>query len=167
MRRREDMNFALITNDFTGQRMERHDLLDLIAKHLDPDRELLIHRNNLDCVSADTESTSLKGDVISFVLNVDKLAKQGITFDLIPHLDMNHSVDIFLRCSKTVNTGHCRNDDYITPSQQGIGCRMSESFDLVIDAGILLDEGIGLRYISLWLVIVVIRDEVLDCIVRK
>jgi hypothetical protein len=44
---------------------------------------------------------------------------------------------------------------------------MSESFDLVIDAGILLDEGIGLRYISLWLVIVVIRDEVLDCIVRK
>jgi hypothetical protein len=38
---------------------------------------------------------------------------------------------------------------------------------LVVDRGVLLYIGIGLRYVRLRLVVVVVRDEVLDCVPRQ
>ena len=79
--------------------MQSHDLLNLVAEHFDADCKLFIHRNNLDRISANAEGASLESDVIALVLNIDKLAKESVTFDLIPHLDMEHAIDIFLRCA--------------------------------------------------------------------
>jgi hypothetical protein len=41
-----------------------------------------------------------------------------------------------------------------------------ELVDLVVDRGVLLDVGVGLRDVRLGLVVVVVRDEVLDRVVR-
>ncbi|CAB4864358.1 unannotated protein [freshwater metagenome] len=39
---------------------------------------------------------------------------------------------------------------------------MAKSLDLFINSGVFFNEGVSLRYVGLWLVIVVIRDEILD-----
>ena len=44
---------------------------------------------------------------------------------------------------------------------------MAEALDLVVDRRVLLDVGVGLRDIGLWLVVVVIGDEVLDGVARE
>ena len=44
---------------------------------------------------------------------------------------------------------------------------MTQPLDLLVEAGVLLDEGVRLRDVRLGLVIVVVRDEVLDGIVRE
>ena len=44
---------------------------------------------------------------------------------------------------------------------------MPQPLDLVVDRGVLLDVGVGLRDVGLGLVVVVVADEVLDGIVRQ
>ena len=44
---------------------------------------------------------------------------------------------------------------------------MTELLDLLVDGGVLLDIGVGLRDVGLGLVVVVVRDEIDDGVVRK
>jgi len=46
-------------------------------------------------------------------------------------------------------------------------CRMPQPVDFVVDRRVFLDVGVARGNIRLWLVIVVVRHEVLDAIVRK
>ena len=112
------MYFALIADDFTSHWVQSHNLFNFVAKHFDTDCELLVHRNNFDRIATNAEGATLKGDVISLVLNIHKPTQKGVAFDLIAHLDMDHAIDIFLRCSKAVDTRNCGNNDYIAPGEK-------------------------------------------------
>ena len=79
--------------------MQGHDLLNLVTEHFDADCKLFVHRDNLDRISTNAEGATLESDVIALVLDIDELAKESVPFDLIPHLDMEHAIDIFLRCA--------------------------------------------------------------------
>src|SRR6266704_3048167 len=46
-------------------------------------------------------------------------------------------------------------------------CGVPQPLHLVVDRGVLLDVGIGLRNVRLWLVVDVVRDEVLHGVVRQ
>ena len=48
-----------------------------------------------------------------------------------------------------------------------IGRRVPQPLDLVVDRGVLLDVGVGLRDVRLGLVVVVVGDEVLDRVVGQ
>ena len=50
--------------------------------------------------------------------------------------------------------------------KQRVRRRVAKSLDLGVDRRVLLDEGVGLRNVRLGLVVVVVRDEVLDRVVR-
>ena len=56
--------------------------------------------------------------------------------------------------------------DHVAPGQQRLGRRVPEPLDLLVDRGVLLDVGVGLRDVRLGLVVVVVGDEVLDRVVR-
>jgi hypothetical protein len=51
VRGREDEDLLVLLDHLAGERVQRHDLLDLVAEHLDPDGELLVHREDLDGVA--------------------------------------------------------------------------------------------------------------------
>ena len=51
--------------------------------------------------------------------------------------------------------------------EQGARGRMAQPVDVVVDRRVLLDVQIRLRYVGLWLVVVVVGDEVLDGVVRE
>ena len=58
-------------------------------------------------------------------------------------------------------------DDHIPAREQAGGRGVPQPVDLVVDGRVLLDVGVGGGEVRLWLVIVVIRDEVLDPVVRE
>ena len=60
-------------NNLTGERIERHNLLNLIPEHFNAHGQLFIHRNNLYGVTSNPEGASLKGHIVSLILNIDKL----------------------------------------------------------------------------------------------
>ena len=57
--------------------------------------------------------------------------------------------------------------DHVAPGEQGVGRRVPQPLDLVVDRGVLLDVGVGLRDVGLGLVVVVVGDEVLDRVVGQ
>ena len=56
---------------------------------------------------------------------------------------------------------------HVAPGQQRAGRRVPQPLDLVVDRGVLLDVGVGLRDVGLGLVVVVVADEVLDGVVGQ
>jgi hypothetical protein len=56
---------------------------------------------------------------------------------------------------------------HVLPLQQGLGGRQAHLLDVLVDAGILLDEQVAGRHVGLRLVVVVIRDEVLHRVLRE
>ena len=62
---------------------------------------------------------------------------------------------------------HRGDDDDVAPREQRAGGRVPQPLDLVVDRRVLLDVGVRLRDVRLGLVVVVVRDEVLDRVVRQ
>ena len=63
-----------VVDDVAGQRMENGKRLDLVTEHLDADRELLIHGDDLDRVAAHAEGTARKRHIVADVLHGDEAA---------------------------------------------------------------------------------------------
>ena len=59
-----------------------------------------------------------------------------------------------------------RDHDDVAPAQQRVRRGVPQPLDLGVDRRVLLDEGVGLRDVGLGLVVVVVRHEVLDGVVR-
>ena len=53
------------------------------------------------------------------------------------------------------------------PLEQRLGRRQAHLLDVLVDRGVLLDVGVGGRHVGFGLVVVVVRDEVLDRVVRE
>ena len=62
---------------------------------------------------------------------------------------------------------HRGDHDDVPPGEQRAGRRVPQPLDLVVDRRVLLDVGVRLRDVRLGLVVVVVRDEVLDGVVGQ
>ena len=93
--------------------------------------------------------------------------QQGFPLEGIAHLDPQHAVDVLLRRAQAVDARHGGDHHDVAAGQQRVGGRVPQSFDLLVDGGVLLDVGVGLRDVRLGLVVVVVADEVLDRVVGE
>ena len=71
------------------------------------------------------------------------------------------------RVTDTVNARDRCHDDGVAALQQRLGGRQPHLLDVFIDRGILFDKQIPLGHIGLRLVVVVVRNEILDRVIRK
>ena len=165
VRGREDRHRVELLHDLARQRVQHVQRLDLVAEQLDADRVLLVHRDDLDGVAADPEVAAGEVDVVAVVLHRDELADEGVAVVALPHLQGHHRAHVLLRRAEAVDARHGRDDDHVATAQERVGGRVPEALDLGVDRGVLLDEGVGLRDVRLGLVVVVVRDEVLDRVV--
>ena len=140
--------------------------LDLIAEHLDADRELFIDRDDLDRVAAHPERAAREVDVVALVLHRHELADEPVAVDPLPDLQRHHRAEVLLGRAEAVDARDARHDDDVASTQERVRRGVPQSFDLGVDRRVLLDEGVGLRHVGLGLVVVVVRDEVLDRVVR-
>ena len=162
-----DVELLLLGQHLTGERVERHQPLDLVAEELDPDRVLLVDREDLEGVAAYAERASRRSQVVAGVLHLDELAQQRVTVEVLADLDVHHPVEILLGRTQAVDARDGRHHDHVAPGQQRPGRRVPQPLDLFVDRGVLLDVGVGLRDVRLGLVVVVVGDEVLDRVVGE
>ena len=165
--RGEDEELLDLADHLAGERVQVVEPLDLVAEHLDPDRELLVDREDLDRVAADPERAAGEGEVVAGVLLDDQRAQQVLALAGLPHPHLQRPVHVLLRRPEAVDAGHRRDDDDVPAGEQALRGGVAEPLDLVVDRRVLLDVGVRLRDVGLGLVVVVVRDEVLDRVVRQ
>ena len=153
---------------FSGEGVDLADAVDLIAEVFDADGVLgLARREDLHGVAADAELGSDEVDVIALVVQFDELFEQRVPRILLTGPQRDDHVFVVDGRSDRVDTGDGCHDDDVSPFTQGERGGVAHFVDLVVDGRVLFDVGVGGRDIRLRLVVIVVRDEVLDRVVRK
>ena len=153
---------------FAGEGVDLADAVDLIAKVFDADGVLgLTRREDLHGVSADTELGSDEVDVVTLVVQFDELFEQRVSRVL--HAGPQRDDHVFVVDGRTdgVDAGDRRHDDDVSPFTQSQGGRVAHLVDFVVNGRVFFNIGVGGRDIRLRLVVIVVRDEVLDRVVRE
>ncbi len=141
---------------------------DLVAEHLEaPGAVLVVRRKEIDGVAAHAEGAALERVVVPLVLLLDEAAEQGGAVELLALVQAEGHRLVVLQRTDAVDARYRRHDDHIVALHQGARRGVAHAVDLLVDRRILLDEGVGARHIGFGLVVVVIRHEVLDGILRE
>ena len=162
VRRREHRDLGEVSEHLAGERVEPRDPLDRVAPPLDPDRGLLVRRDDLEGVALDAELARGRGSPGSAGTG----CRPGAALRPV-HVGRDALVDpqdlalVLLGRAQAVDAGDARHDQDVAPRQQRRGRRVPQALDLVVDRRVLLDVGVGLRDVRLGLVVVVVGDEVL------
>ena len=156
-----------LLDDLAGERVDRRDALHLVAEERDPDATLLVGGEHLDGVAPHPELVPGEVEVVALVLQLDEPGEDRALLALLPHVEDQALAGVLLGTAEAVDRRHRRHDDHVAPGHQRAGGRVAQPVDLVVDRGVLLDVGVGRRQVGLGLVVVVVRDEVLDPVLRE
>ncbi len=164
---REDPQRVDLADHVAGQRVQVVQRLDLVAEELDAHRQLFVGRDDLDGVAADPERAAGEGQVVAGVLDVDQQPQQGVAGHLGADPQLHRAVQVGLRRAQAVDARHRGHHHHVAARQQARGRRVPEALDVVVDGAVLFDVGVGLRDVRLGLVVVVVRHEVFNRVVRQ
>ena len=156
-----------LAQHLAGEWIEFEDALDLVAEELQPGRDLLVSRLDVDGIAARAKSGAPKVGVVPLVHQLDQLALQDVAADRVALLQFQGLAKPVLRGADAVDAGDAGHDDHVAPGEQGAHGAGAKAVDLVVAGGVLLDVGVSARDVSLGLVVVVVADEILDRVVGK
>ena len=151
-----------------GQRVELHDALDLVAEQAEPPGAILeVGRKDLDRIAARAERAAVQVQVVALVLQLDQGAQQAGALDPLALAQVQHHLGVDFGRADAVDARHRGDDDHVVALEQRAGRRVAHAVDLLVDRRGLLDIRVRARHIRLGLVVIVVRDEVFDRIVRE
>ena len=145
-----------------GQRIERDQLVHLVAEQLDPDADLFVRGIDVHDVAPHAERPAAEVVVVSLVLDLDELAEDLVAPDRLPALERQHHAVIRLGRPEAVDARHAGDDDDVAALEERPGGRQPHAVDLLVDRRLFLDVRVGRRHVGFRLVVVVVADEVLD-----
>ena len=148
--------------------IEHLQLLDFVVVERNADRLLrVLGREHVDHVAAHAEGAAAEIELASRVLHRHETREDIALRHLLALPQVQDHAVVFRRIADTVDARHGRHDDHVAPLEQRLRRRQAHLFDVVVDGRVLLDVKIARRYVRFRLVIVVIRNEVFDRIVRE
>ena len=150
-----------------GERVEGADPLHLVPEQLDADPALLVGGHDLDHVPAHAEGPPLQLVVVALVAGLDEAREQVPPVEDVALPDEEQHPVVGLGRAEAVDARHRRHDQHVAALEEAPGGGEAEPVDLLVDRGLLLDVGVRLRDVGLGLVVVVVRDEVLDRVLRE
>ena len=162
LRRRPDDEVLERREHLAGERVEVRDRLHLVTEERDAVSRLRIRGLHLHHVTLHPEAATAEHRVVADVLALDELAERGIAVVRLPHLEDQHALLPLLRRAEAVDAGDRRDDDDVAARHECRCRREPQARDVVVLGRVLLDVEIGLGHVRLGLVVVVVRDEVLD-----
>ena len=121
----------------------------------------------LEDVSANAERAAREIEVRALVLHLDQLGKESPHAGAVSDFDVGEHVVVRLGRAQPVNAGDRGDDDDVAPLEERLRCGKPQLVDLFVPGGLLLDVRVALRDVRLRLVVVVVRHEVLDRVLRK
>jgi hypothetical protein len=126
-----------------------------------------VRREQLDHVATHAEAAAGEIMLGALVLQRHQIGDELALLDTLAQLDAEGHRRIGLDRADAVDAGDRGDDDDVVALDQRARRRMAHPVDLLVDRGFLLDEGVRARHIGLGLVVVVIRDEILDRVVGE
>ena len=164
---RIDRHAIVATHLTAGQRIERQQLVDLVAEETDPQPDIVIRGIDFDDIPAHAERAAFEFVVVALVLNLDQLPQNLVAVDLLALLERQHQTVVRLRRAEAVDTGDAGDDQHVTALEERPGGREPQPIDLFVDDRLLLDVRVGGGHVGFRLVVVVVADEELDGILRE
>ena len=161
------MSSVELVHLLASERVDDRDALDLVAEELDAGDGLFVRGMELDGVAAHAELAAAQRGVVALVLHVDELSKDRALVALLTDMRDEELALVLLRVAHAVDAGDRRDDDDVSAGEQSRSRSVAKAVDLVVDRAVLLDVGVARREVRLGLVVVVVRDEVLDSVVRE
>ena len=152
----------VLYDHFAQKRVNRVNCLDLVTPKFDPIRLVLIARVKLDDITPDAKRAAFEIDIDTLILQFDELLQKFLSLDFHARLDKNQHSKIRVRVTETVDTRHRRHDDHVAPLKKRARRREPQTINLLVDGRFFFYVKIGGRNVGLGLVIVVIRDKILD-----
>ncbi len=151
-----------------GERIELVDRFDLVAEQRHPPGAVLVvGGKHLDHVAAHAEAAAVEIAGRPFVLQRHQVGDQLALVDALALLERERHRRVGLDRADTVDARHRGDDDDVVALQQRARGGVAHAVDLLVDRGFLLDIGVGARDVGFRLVVVVVADEVFDCVVGK
>ncbi len=157
----------IVPDELAGQRVEVLQALDLVAEQQRAERRLLIGREDLQRVPPHAERAAPERRVVAVVLQVHELAQQLVAVHEAALDDHLAVVVVGLRRAEAEDARDRRDDDHVPAREQRRRGRVAQAVDLLVDRRVLLDVEVPRRDVGLWLVVVVVGDEVLDRVRRE
>ena len=167
VRGREHDELGQLADLLARERVDDRDAFDLVAEELDARDRLLVRRMQLDGVAPHPEPTAPERGVVALVLHVDELSEHRALVALLAYVGNEELAAILVGVAHAVDTRHRGHDDHVSTGEERGGGRVAQAVDLVVDRAVLLDVGVARRDVRLGLVVVVVRDEVLDSVVGE
>ena len=151
-----------------GDRVDFTEPVDLVSEELHPDGAVLpVGGPEFHRVAPDPEHVPLKRDVVAFVADLHQAVEQLVPLHLGPRPQGDHHLLKVLRLPQAVDAADGGHHDDVPPLQKRGGGRQAQPVDLLVDRGILLNEGVGVGNIGLRLIVVVVGDKVFHRIVGE
>ena len=167
VRGRIDGHVLHLLSHLAGQHVEGDDAVDRVAEELDSQRLLLVGRVDLHRVTPGPEGAPDEVDVVAGVLQVDQPAQHVALVHLLAHRDAEDAVAVLVGRAQSIDAGDRRHHDHVASHQERRRRGVPEAVDLVVDGRVLLYIGVRRRQVRLGLVVVVVRDEELDAVLRE
>ena len=152
----------------SGHRIDQADHLDLVIEENHPIALLAVSGENIDRIAVYTERGRPEIVLAAGVERIDQRVQQFVATDHIADFQLDRRGMEVLGIADPVYARHARyDDDVVTAAQQRRSGAEPHFLDPFVDRQILFDKSVRRRQVSLGLVIVVIRDEIFDRILRK
>ena len=165
--RRVDVHLVSLREHLAGERVELRDPLDVVAEELDAHGKLFVRGLDLERVAADAELAAHQIGVGALVLDVDEMPKDRVAANALAFVQADRHGTVVHRRAKTVDAGDRRDDDHVSSLEQRPRRGVPHAVDLLVARAVLLDVRVAPGDVRLWLVVVVVRDEVLDGILGE
>ena len=154
--------------DRAGDHLHLADAVYFVSEKLHPDGGIAgIDGEYLQGIPPEAEHIPVKGHVVALIAHLHQLGQDLFP---VPGLALPQGEDhalVVLRVAQAVDAADGGHHDHIPPLEKGGGGAVPEALDLVVDARVLLDEGIRGGDVGLRLIVVVIGDEVFHRVVGK
>ncbi|KAF1858232.1 hypothetical protein Lal_00014732 [Lupinus albus] len=150
------------------QRVEQLQRFDLVVEHFHADRQFgVLGREDVDRVAAHAERAAREVHFVARVLHLDQARDDVALCHLVARAQREDHLVVLARITDTVDGRHGRDDDDVAPFHQRLRARQAHLLDVLVDRRVLFDEQVALRHVRFRLVVIVVRDKILDGILRE
>ncbi len=151
-----------------GERVEQRQVLDLAVEQLDAHGlHLVFGREHVDHLAAHAVAAAPQFVVAALVLQFGQPAQQLALVEAIAAHQVQHHLEVLAGVAEAVDGRHGGDDQRVATLDQRLGRRQPHLFDVLVDAGVLLDVRVARRHVRFRLVVVVVADEIFHRVVRE
>ena len=87
----------------------------------------------LDSISPDAEFVTVKADIVTLILNIDKSAAHFISVALLPYSQRYHHTRVINGITQGIYAGYTGNDYNISAFKEAGGSRVTQTLKLAVD----------------------------------